>query len=140
MSSLERCLLRRDDGLALLFTPPSDKGSLDLVYIKRYPPGLRENGGQFGHAAVRPHIGRGGWTWYTGAAGWTYRAPGSRASWASGAREDSWSLPRPPHSALVVGFKAPVDAASTRYEISVETPWHCAAVSRRRGLGGVGMP
>ncbi len=52
MSSLERCLLRRDDGLALLFTPPFDKGSLDLAYITGYPPGLRENGGQFSHAAM----------------------------------------------------------------------------------------
>ncbi len=125
MASLERNLIRRDDGLALLFTPPFDTTALDPGYIKGYPPGLRENGGQYSHAAmwaifafaklgegdkatdlfdllnpinhaatreqaerykvepyvaaadiysVAPHIGRGGWTWYTGAAGWMHRA------------------------------------------------------------------
>lgn len=125
MASLERHLIRRDQGLALLFTPPFDKTPLDPGYIKGYPPGLRENGGQYSHAAmwtilaftklgagekahalfallnpinharstedaerykvepyvvaadvysVAPHVGRGGWTWYTGAAGWMHRA------------------------------------------------------------------
>nr|WP_312861746.1 hypothetical protein [Segnochrobactrum spirostomi] len=125
MASLERHLIRREEGLALLFTPPFDTTTLDPGYIKGYPPGLRENGGQYSHAAmwaifafaklgegdkafdlfdllnpinhadtpeqaerykvepyvvaadiysVAPHIGRGGWTWYTGAAGWMHRA------------------------------------------------------------------
>jgi cyclic beta-1,2-glucan synthetase len=125
MASLERLLIRRDDNLALLFAPPFAHTSLDPGYIKGYPPGLRENGGQYSHAAmwtilaltrlgegdkavelfallnpinhartpeqverykvepyviaadvysVAPHIGRGGWTWYTGSAGWMYRA------------------------------------------------------------------
>jgi cyclic beta-1,2-glucan synthetase len=125
MASLERHLIRRDDGLALLFTPPFDATPLDPGYIKGYPPGLRENGGQYSHAAmwavlafaklgagdkahdlfallnpinhartpeaaerykvepyvvaadiysVAPHAGRGGWTWYTGSAGWMHRA------------------------------------------------------------------
>ena len=116
---------RRDDGLVLLFAPPFDKTPRDPGYIKGYPPGIRENGGQYTHAAlwsvmafaalgdgdraadlfslinpinhastrsdvhrykvepyvvaadiysVPPHIGRGGWTWYTGSAGWMYRA------------------------------------------------------------------
>ena len=52
MASLERHLIRRDDGLALLFTPPFDKTPLDPGYIKGYPPGLRENGGQYSHAAM----------------------------------------------------------------------------------------
>jgi cyclic beta-1,2-glucan synthetase len=107
-----------------LFTPPFDHSAHDPGYIKAYPPGLRENGGQYTHAAmwctlafallgdgdragmlfslinpvnhsstraaiyrykVEPyvvcadvysapaHIGRGGWTWYTGSAGWMYR-------------------------------------------------------------------
>ena len=115
----------RDAGLALLFTPPFDRTPLDPGYIKGYPPGIRENGGQYTHAAawsviafatlgdgdkaaelfsllnpinhastrasvhrykvepyvvaadvysVPPHVGRGGWTWYTGSAGWMYRA------------------------------------------------------------------
>ncbi|MBB3411770.1 cyclic beta-1,2-glucan synthetase [Rhizobium sp. BK316] len=108
-----------------LFTPPFEKSSKDPGYIKAYPPGVRENGGQYTHAstwvvmalanlkrgddALRcfqilnpithslnkaaaeryrvepyvvaadvygddPYIGRGGWTWYTGSAGWLYRA------------------------------------------------------------------
>ena len=125
MSAVEEHLIRRDAGLALLFTPPFDRTPLDPGYVKGYPPGLRENGGQYTHAAawsviaftmlgqgdqaaslfamlnpinhsrtrtglqqykvepyavaadiysVAPHAGRGGWTWYTGAAGWLYRA------------------------------------------------------------------
>ncbi|MFO0841099.1 MAG: glucoamylase family protein [Gemmataceae bacterium] len=118
-------LVRKDDRLALLFAPPFDQGSLNPGYIKGYPPGIRENGGQYTHAAtwlvialarlgrgdeayalfdllnpVRhattpadvaryrvepyvvaadvysepPHVGRGGWTWYTGSASWLYQA------------------------------------------------------------------
>ncbi|MDH3235319.1 MAG: glycosyl transferase, partial [Alphaproteobacteria bacterium] len=52
MASLERHLIRRDDGLALLFSPPFDKTPLDPGYIRGYPPGLRENGGQYSHAAM----------------------------------------------------------------------------------------
>jgi cyclic beta-1,2-glucan synthetase len=125
MASMTRHLVRPDSGLVLLFTPPFDQTPLDPGYIKGYPPGLRENGGQYSHAAMwavlaqtklgdgtaahqlfrmlnpishamtrdaaerykvepyvvaadvysgPPHEGRGGWTWYTGSAGWMYRA------------------------------------------------------------------
>ena len=125
MAAVERELIRPEDGLALLFAPPFDKTSLDPGYIKGYPPGVRENGGQYTHAAlwsvmafaalgegdkaaslfsllnpinharnradahrykaepyvvaadiyaVAPHVGRGGWTWYTGSGGWMQRA------------------------------------------------------------------
>jgi cyclic beta-1,2-glucan synthetase len=125
MSAVGTQLIRRDAGLALLFTPPFDHSLPDPGYIKGYPPGIRENGGQYTHAAiwsvlayaqlgqgnnawdlfsllnpinrtstradvhrykvepyvivadvysVAPHVGRGGWTWYTGSAGWMYRA------------------------------------------------------------------
>ena len=124
MAAADEYLVRRNDQLALLFTPPFDQAPLDPGYIKGYPPGIRENGGQYTHAAiwsvlawamlgegdkatelfsmlnpinhastragihrykvepyvvsadiyaVAPHIGRGGWTWYTGSAGWMYR-------------------------------------------------------------------
>jgi cyclic beta-1,2-glucan synthetase len=120
---LER-LVREKEGLVLLFTPPFDKTPYNPGYIKAYPPGVRENGGQYTHAAVWnawafallgrnetavrlfemlnpihhadspeavkrykvepyvvaadiygawPHVGRGGWTWYTGSAAWMYR-------------------------------------------------------------------
>jgi cyclic beta-1,2-glucan synthetase len=125
MTALEQRLIRPLDGLALLFAPPFDKTVLDPGYIKGYPPGIRENGGQYTHAAlwtvmafailgqgdaatalfsllnpinhtlsakhvrrykvepyvvaadiyaIQPHVGRGGWTWYTGSAGWMQRA------------------------------------------------------------------
>ena len=125
MQSMEHHLIHPRDGLALLFAPPFDMTPQDPGYIKGYPPGLRENGGQYSHAAmwailafvrlgarekahglfallnpinharnpedarrykvepyvvaadvyaVAPHVGRGGWTWYTGSAGWMYRA------------------------------------------------------------------
>ncbi|MGO8828849.1 MAG: GH36-type glycosyl hydrolase domain-containing protein [Steroidobacteraceae bacterium] len=124
MSAVDAQLVSRGDGLVRLFTPPFDRTLHDPGYIKAYPPGLRENGGQYTHAAlwstlafallgdgdragelfalinpinhaatptavsrykVEPyvvcadvysapaHIGRGGWTWYTGSAGWMYR-------------------------------------------------------------------
>ncbi len=124
MAALEHHLIKREDGIIMLLTPPFDKGNLHPGYIKGYVPGVRENGGQYTHAAiwviyafakmgegdkawqlynminpinhartsieaarykvepyvmaadvyaVHPNIGRGGWTWYTGAAGWMYR-------------------------------------------------------------------
>ena len=125
MSAVDEHLIRRDDKLALLFTPPFDHVDEDPGYIKAYPPGIRENGGQYTHGAtwsifalakmgqgdraaelfalinpihhadtpeaierykvepyvacadvysVAPHVGRGGWTWYSGSAAWLYRA------------------------------------------------------------------
>ncbi|WP_373289698.1 GH36-type glycosyl hydrolase domain-containing protein, partial [Polymorphobacter multimanifer] len=125
MGSVRRRLVDREARLVKLFTPPFDKTDHDPGYIRSYPPGLRENGGQYSHAAmwtiiaaarlgdgrgavdlfallnpinpaltaadaahyrVEPYVvaadvysvdrnaGRGGWTWYTGAAGWMYRA------------------------------------------------------------------
>jgi cyclic beta-1,2-glucan synthetase len=125
MESLEQRLVRRDDRLMLLFSPPFDRTPRDPGYIKGYAPGIRENGGQYTHAAAwsvmafamqgegdkavelfdllspiqhassrakvhrykgepyavaadvysePPHVGRVGWTWYSGAAGWLYRA------------------------------------------------------------------
>jgi cyclic beta-1,2-glucan synthetase len=124
LESALRELVRSDERLVLLFTPPFDKGHLEPGYIKGYVPGIRENGGQYTHAAtwlvqalarqgrggdayalfdllnpIRhadspekaarylvepyvvsadiystvPHDGRGGWTWYTGSAGWLYQ-------------------------------------------------------------------
>ncbi|WP_456151552.1 GH36-type glycosyl hydrolase domain-containing protein [Defluviicoccus vanus] len=52
MAAVERELIRPGNRLALLFAPPFDKAPLDPGYIKGYPPGVRENGGQYTHAAV----------------------------------------------------------------------------------------
>ena len=124
MAALDRHLVRSDAALIQLLDPPFDKTDMDPGYIKGYVPGVRENGGQYTHAAVwaamafatrgdgerahelfamlnplnhaasedgvgvykvepyvlaadvyavAPHVGRGGWTWYTGSAGWMYR-------------------------------------------------------------------
>jgi cyclic beta-1,2-glucan synthetase len=124
MDSVRAQLVRRTSKVILLLSPPFDRTALDPGYIKGYLPGVRENGGQYTHAAqwvvlalarlgcgdeavelfhmLNPinhsrtaaqveqyktepyaiagdvydhpsHRGRGGWTWYTGAAGWTYR-------------------------------------------------------------------
>jgi cellobiose phosphorylase len=124
MTAVDERLVRRDKQIIQLLDPPFDTSDLEPGYIKGYVPGVRENGGQYTHAAiwttmafammgdtkkgwelfallnpvnhgstpeaierykvepyvmcadiyaVPPHTGRGGWTWYTGAAGWMYR-------------------------------------------------------------------
>ena len=124
MAAVDQRLVQRDAQLIQLLAPPFDKSELEPGYIKGYVPGVRENGGQYTHAAIwttmafammsdrerawelfamlnpvnhgstpeqverykvepyvmcadiyaaPPHTGRGGWTWYTGAAGWMYR-------------------------------------------------------------------
>lgn len=52
MNAVDEYLVRRGDGLIQLFTPPFDKTHLDPGYIKGYVPGVRENGGQYTHAAI----------------------------------------------------------------------------------------
>src|SRR5207247_1600629 len=52
MEAVYQRLVRADDGLILLFTPPFDKSALQPGYIKGYVPGIRENGGQYTHAAT----------------------------------------------------------------------------------------
>ncbi|KUO64704.1 MAG: glycosyl transferase family 36 [Gracilibacter sp. BRH_c7a] len=125
MLAVERYLWDKEEGILKLFTPPFDKTEHNPGYIRGYIPGVRENGGQYTHAAiwtilaytklgdkdkamelfnmlnpinhsrtkaevakykvepyviaadvydVYPNVGRGGWTWYTGAAGWMYQA------------------------------------------------------------------
>jgi len=124
MAAVDESLVERDAGLIKLLDPPFDSSALEPGYIKGYVPGVRENGGQYTHAAVwaamafammadgekawelcsmlnpihhgsdaagidlykaepyvmcadvyaaPPHGGRGGWSWYTGAAGWMYQ-------------------------------------------------------------------
>ncbi|MBN2813112.1 MAG: hypothetical protein JXQ80_03485, partial [Bacteroidales bacterium] len=124
MESVNNRLVRHEDSLVQLLDPPFDKSDLNPGYIKGYVPGVRENGGQYTHAAIwvamafaklrdnekawevftminpvnhtkspegvekykvepyviaadlyalSPHTGRGGWSWYTGSAGWMYR-------------------------------------------------------------------
>ncbi len=175
LRSLEENLVREADDLILLFTPPFDKTTADVGYIKGYPPGVRENGGQYTHAAtwvamafarqgdgdkavrllrmlnpvehardekdcerykVEPyvipgdvyslagHIGRGGWTWYTGAAAWTYRV------WLEEIlgfqlRGDTLTID-PVIPKDWPGFRLRYRFQNTTYRISVENPEHCS--------------
>jgi cyclic beta-1,2-glucan synthetase len=171
MAAVHEQLVRQSDGLVLLLTPPFDHTPLDPGYIKGYVPGIRENGGQYTHAAVwtlmafaalgdgdkagelfrmlnpinrtasragvqrykvepyvisgdvygePPHVGRGGWTWYTGSAGWFYRAG---TEWILGFRVRGKMLcidPCIPRSwqSYSINFRY----HSTTYKVRVENP------------------
>jgi cyclic beta-1,2-glucan synthetase len=171
MAALDKYLVRRDDKLLLLFTPPFDHPTRDPGYIKGYPPGIRENGGQYTHGALwavlafamqgdgdragelltmlnpvyhadslndihrykvepyvvcadlyamPPHTGRGGWTWYTGSAGWFYRVA---LEWFLGLRVQGAQLTVDPCIPRHwPGFEITYRYRSATYEISVENP------------------
>jgi cyclic beta-1,2-glucan glucanotransferase len=186
MASVVKHLVRRDDKLILLLTPPFDRSPLDPGYIKGYVPGVRENGGQYTHAAiwtvlacalqgdadlaselfrminpinhtfspeeilrykvepyvvaadvyaVAPHQGRGGWTWYTGSAGWMYRVAieailGFRLRGSHFSIEpcipDGWSK-----------YEIVYRYHSARYQITVENPHGVSRGVEKLELDGV---
>jgi cyclic beta-1,2-glucan synthetase len=171
MQSVDEHLVRRPDRIALLLTPPFDRTTPSPGYIQGYVPGVRENGGQYTHAAlwavlafarlgdgdralelfsmlnpvnhartpeeVRryrvepyvvaadvysrvPHTGRGGWTWYTGSAGWMYRV-GIEAILGLSLRNGSLHFdPCIPRS--WPRYELTFKAASAEYHIVVENP------------------
>ncbi len=174
MAALQEHLVRPQEGLVLLFEPPFDVAPMDPGYIKGYLPGLRENGGQFTHAAiwvlmaqaslkdgdrvaqllemlnpvnrsatqdgartyrVEPYVlasdiysggelsKRGGWTWYTGAAGWFYRAI---LEYVLGLRFSADSL-------LVVPCVPP---GWDGFEVAVRLPGLDYAIQMQRGRAG----
>ena len=179
MHSVHDYLIRHGDDLVLLFTPPFDKTPLDPGYIKGYLPGVRENGGQYTHAAIwaviayamlgqggqaaellrilnpinrtasrtgvfaykvepyvlsadiyaePPHARRGGWTWYTGAAGWFYRAG---LEWVLGLKGACRTTAyRPLHSrhagaisACAIGKEKPVTTSAWRTRPRSSAVW-----------------
>ena len=188
LQSLEENLVREDDALILLFTPPFEKTTADVGYIQGYPPGVRENGGQYSHGAawvplafarrgdgdkavrllrmlnpieharekescqrykVEPyvmagdvyslagHVGRGGWTWYTGAAGWTYRV------WLEEVlgfqrRGDKLTI-NPVIPKDWTGFQLRYRYQNTSYRIAVENPDHCSRGVMLVELDGVAL-
>jgi len=171
MAAVDEHLIRRDEGLMVLLAPPFDRTALDPGYIHGYPPGIRENGGQYTHAALwsviafamlgegdkahgllsllnpinhasarasadryrvepyvvaadvyseRAHVGRGGWTWYTGSAGWMYRAG---LEWLLGFRVRGEFLHLEPCIPRGwPGFEIVFQYHSSRYELAVENP------------------
>jgi len=176
MNAVEKHLIRHDDKIALLLTPPFDRSSHDPGYIKGYPPGIRENGGQYTHGtiwsifafaalgqgdqagdlfailnpihhsstpnavarykvepyaacadvySVAPHVGRGGWTWYTGSAGWLYRS-GLEAILGFRVQGNTLAidpcLPKAWPGYEIVFHHRGIRKTITRYEITVENP------------------
>ncbi len=169
MAAVDEFLVRRGDGLVLLFTPPFDHSDVDPGYIKGYLPGIRENGGQYTHGAIwsilawaalgdgdragelfsilnpinhaatragvhrykvepyvmaadvyaePPHVGRGGWTWYTASAGWMYQAG---MEWILGFRLRGTTLLIDPCIPRAwPGFEIDFRYHSARYEIVVQ--------------------
>ncbi|MFL5329964.1 MAG: GH36-type glycosyl hydrolase domain-containing protein [Gemmataceae bacterium] len=186
MSAVEERLVQRIDHIILLFNPPFDHGTLQPGYIKGYVPGIRENGGQYTHAATwvvlatamlrqgrkamelvqlinpiqlsntteaasrykvepyvvaadvygrSPHIGRGGWTWYTGSASWYYRVILERILGFElhGTRlrinpciPDTWDR-----------FEITYLYRSTSYRIAVENPQHVEHGIKELSVDGV---
>jgi len=197
MDAVESQLIDHEDELALLFTPPFDKpvfdgndnGDHDPGYIAGYPPGVRENGGQYTHGAtwavfafahlghgeraaelfsilnpirhtdtgervarykvepyvacadvysVAPHVGRGGWTWYTGSAGWLYRA-GLEAILGFRVQGDALLL-APCIPASWPGFEIIYRYRSSEYRIEVDNSRHAGHHVIAAELDGQALP
>jgi cyclic beta-1,2-glucan synthetase len=185
MDSVRANLVRRDAQLVLLLTPPFDKTPRDPGYIKGYLPGIRENGGQYTHAAlwsvialarlglgdaamelfhminpinhtrtpedverykVEPyavaadvyahpmHMGRGGWTWYTGSAGWMYQAA---IEALLGIRRQGCTLSIDPCiPAMWPGFTFTWRSGRATYHITVSNPENRGCGVRRAQIDG----
>lgn len=170
MQSAWRYLVREEEAISLLLTPPFNKTSKNPGYIKNYIPGMRENGGQYTHAAVwlaiatsmlrdyhmaqtlftilnpihvtqtrkdvlryekepyvmtadislsTPYTGRGGWSWYTGSAGWMYQG---LLSWFLGIRKEGNELIIDPATPASFGdFSVEYKYGRSLYEIRVES-------------------
>jgi cellobiose phosphorylase len=168
MNAVDQRLISRNAGLVQLFDPPFDKSALNPGYIKGYIPGVRENGGQYTHAAiwaamafalmgeserawelfallnplhhggtpqqiatykvepyvvaadvyaVAPQTGRGGWSWYTGSAGWMYRLLIETLLGVSLEGDQLRLTPRPPKSWTT--FKIHYRYRQTVYHITI---------------------
>ncbi|MDD2770436.1 MAG: phosphorylase, partial [Methylococcus sp.] len=189
MLSMREYLVRYGDDLVLLFTPPFDRTERDPGYIKSYPPGVRENGGQYTHAAIwsviaytmlgegdqaaellrilnpikrtasrtgvyaykvepyvlsadiyaeSPHVRRGGWTWYTGAAGWFHRAG---LEWVLGLQVRADQLVFAPCIPKIWrSYSIVYQHKNTRHEITIENPNGVAGGIARIELDGVLQP
>jgi cyclic beta-1,2-glucan synthetase len=171
MASVDRLLVREADQLILLLTPPFDKTTRDPGYIQGYPAGVRENGGQYTHAAIwtawafaklgqgeragalfrllnpvyhantpekaghymvepygiaadiysqPPRTGTGGWTGYTGSAGWMYRL-GLEAILGISRLGDTLKI-SPCIPGNWPGFKVDYCFRTNHYKISVKNP------------------
>ncbi|MBI4872017.1 MAG: hypothetical protein HY814_10685 [Candidatus Riflebacteria bacterium] len=189
MQAVDEHLVLSEEGIVRLFTPAFDHIPVDPGYIKGYLPGIRENGGQYTHAAAwvvianallgngnragelfrmlnpilhadtrsavarymvepyvvaadvyaeRPHVGRGGWTWYTGSAGWLYRAG---LEWMLGVRVSGSRLHvNPCIPAAWRHFDVSLRHGTSRYEIAVENPRGVERGVSRVEVNGATLP
>jgi cyclic beta-1,2-glucan synthetase len=179
MDAVRTSLILRGPQILLLLNPPFDQSAQDPGYIKGYPPGVRENGGQYTHAAVwivmalaqlgsgdeavelfhmlspinhtrtpegaaryktepyvmagdlyarAPHEGRGGWSWYSGSAGWMYRA-GMESILGLRRRGNTFAID-PCIPSTWPEYRVEWQFGSTRYDIHVDNPGR-----RCRGVG-----
>jgi cyclic beta-1,2-glucan synthetase len=186
MEAVRAHLVRRDARLVLLLTPPFDRMDHDPGYIKAYPPGIRENGGQYTHAALwtvialarlglgdqamelfhmlnpinhmrtpedveryrtepyavaadlyaHPmHLGRGGWSWYTGSAGWMYQAA-IEGLLGVQRRGDAFSV-NPCIPARWPGYSLEWKMGGTRYRLTVTNPHRQGSGIDSAALDGV---
>ncbi len=194
MAAAEEQLVSEPEGLIRLLAPPFDRTAQDPGYIKGYLPGVRENGGQYTHAAlwlvrafamlgrrdrvapllallnpinrsatpadvaryqvepyvmaadiygVAPHVGRGGWTWYTGSSGWMLRVAlesllGLRLEgglWLrlAPAIPDDWP-------GFEIRYRPPGEVAGTLYHIAVGNPQGCAEAVVACAVDGQSLP
>ncbi len=170
MQSAWRYLVREEDSISLLLMPPFNKTEKNPGYIKNYYPGIRENGGQYTHAAIwlaiatamlgdynmahtlftmlnpihitekkraamlyekepyimiadislsPPYTGRGGWSWYTGSAGWMYQG---LVCWFLGIRKEGEELVIDPATPASFGdYTVQYRYGTSVYEIKVES-------------------
>ncbi len=185
MEAVMRRLVKEPDGLILLLAPPFAESTDDPGYIRGYPPGVRENGGQYTHAAIwvlwallelgdvehavdlfqrllpirraltpeaaalyrtEPYVlasdvyaappwsGRGGWTWYTGAAAWAYRL-GLEKILGMRPSEGGWHL-EPHIPAAWPGFEVVWHDGATIVRIQVDNPRGVSSGVERMLLDG----
>jgi len=192
MEAMDRYLVSEEEGILRLLTPPFENTPNDPGYIKGYVAGVRENGGQYTHAAlwvacafaelgrndrvarlldmlgpvshtgtperaamyglepyvmaadvygVAPHVGRGGWSWYTGSAGWMIRAVlesllgmkmlGGETLSFRPCVPDTWP-------GFTIRYRIPGE--STRYEILAQNPDRVAREVTAATLDGTPSP
>ncbi len=186
MQSAWRYLVREEDSISLLLMPPFNKTDKNPGYIKNYYPGIRENGGQYTHAAVwlaiatailgeynmahtlftmlnpihitenkrdaltyekepyvmiadislsPPYTGRGGWSWYTGSAGWMYQG---LVCWFLGIRKEGSELIIDPATPASFGaFEVQYKYGSSYFDISVESRCKDTAKTTELTIDGV---
>jgi cyclic beta-1,2-glucan glucanotransferase len=188
MNAVRAHLVRRDAQIVLLLTPPFDRMAHDPGYIKGYVPGVRENGGQYTHAAVwtvialarlgmgdeamelfhminpinhmrtaegteryraepyavaadvyaHPmHVGRGGWTWYTGSAGWMYQA--AVQSLLGLRRNGATMSVHPCIPAVWPHYSLEWTVGRTRYRFTVSNPDHQSQGIKSAELDGAAI-